>query len=196
MGSVVLEMSMSLDGFIAGPHVDVERPMGEGGERLHDWMFAGKTERETDAFQREKFKAAGAVVTGRRTYDLGEGPWGDDPPFHLPVFVLTHGARDKITKRGGTTYAFVTNGIESGLRQARAVAGGKDVVVLGGASIAQQYLGAGLLDELRIHLVPILLGAGTRLFDQSSVRPIELDKTGVVDTPGVTHLTFCLGKGP
>jgi dihydrofolate reductase len=194
MGHVVLAMSMSLDGYIAGPNVGVEQPLGQGGERLHDWMFVGKTEREAAVFEAESFKTTGAIITGRRTFDVGVGPWGDNPSFHAPCFVLSTAAQQKIVKDGGTTYTFVTDGIESALARARAAAAGKNVQVLGGAHTAQQYIKAGLLDEIRIHLVPVLLGAGIRLFDHIGTEQIVLKQTSVIEAPGITHLTFRVVK--
>lgn len=192
--NVVLEMSMSLDGFIAGPNIDMEQPMGEGGERLHEWMFSGKTEREADVDEEQAFKSTGAIVMGRRTFDLGVGPWGENPTFHAPCFVLSRDAHDTITKAGGTTYSFVTDGAQSAVAQARAAAGDKQIVVMGGANTAQQCLRAGLLEEIQIHLVPVLLGDGTRLFDQLDPEHIELDSTMVSTAPGVTHLRFRVVK--
>src|SRR6266542_6309574 len=113
MGQVVLAMSMSLDGCIAGPNVGVEQPLGQGGQRLHDWMFVGKTEREAAGFEEESFKTTGAIIMGRRTFDVGVEPWGDSPAFHAPCFVLSAAAQQKIVKEGGTTYTFVTDGIEN-----------------------------------------------------------------------------------
>ena len=168
MGKVTSDMSMSLDGFIAGPNDGVERPLGDGGERLHEWVYGlaswrerhglagGKTDRDAEVID-ESFKTTGAVVLGRRMFNLGEGPWGDNPPFHVPVFVVTHNAREKVVKEGGTTFTFVTDGIESALQQAQAAAGDKDVSVAGGANIVQQFIKAALLDEVQIHLVPVLL---------------------------------------
>ena len=149
MGKVLLDISMSLDGFIAAPNDDPERPLGDGGQRLHDWVFGGKTERSgtsprtsTTGSNREvmdeSFKTLGAVIMGRRWFDIGEGPWGDNPPFQVPCFVLTHDAHEKLLK-GATTFTFVTDGIESALKQAQAAAGDKNVGV-GGANTAQQYL--------------------------------------------------------
>jgi dihydrofolate reductase len=189
-GKVVLAMSLSLDGFIAGPNVAAEQPLGQGAERLHDWMFLGKTERQAAAFEEESFKTIGAIIMGRRTFDVGVAPWGDNPTFHAPCFVLSAAAQDKIVKQGGTTYTFVTDGIESALAQARAAAAGKNVQLLGGANAAQQYLKAGLVDELQIHLVPILLGEGIRLFEHLGTKQIVLQQTGVSQSAGVTHLTF------
>lgn len=205
MGKVTSDMSMSLDGFITGPNDSVEKPLGEGGERLHEWVYGLASWRErhglaggknnTDAeVIHEAFKTVGAVVMGRRMFDVGEEPWGDDPPFHTPVFVVTHRARAKLIKEGGTTFTFVTHGIESALEQAKAVAGDKDVSVAGGANIVQQFIKAGLLDELQIHLAPVLLGEGRRLFDDLGTEQTELERTRVIDSPSVTHLRFRLVK--
>ena len=203
MGKVVLDISMSLDGFIAAPNDDPERPLGDGGQRLHDWVFGGKAERSgtsprTSAtgsnreVMDESFKTTGAVIMGRRWFDIGEGPWGDNPPFQVPCFVLTHDAHEKLFK-GATTFTFVTDGIESALKQAQAAAGDKQVGV-GGANTAQQYLSAGLLDEIQIHLVPVLLGEGRRLFEHIGTEQIELETTRVISSPGVTHLKFRVVK--
>jgi len=134
--------------------------------------------------------STGAVSVGRRTFDLGEKPWGDDPPFHLPVFVVTHRPKAIVAKRGGTTYTFVTDGLERAVAQARATAADRDVVVLGGAAIIQQWIQAGLLDELQLHLVQLLLGGGTSLFGGVDPASLSLERTQVVDSDGVTHLTF------
>jgi dihydrofolate reductase len=138
----------------------------------------------------EAFATTGAMVMGRRWFDLGERPWGDDPPFHVPVFVVTHRARPKLTK-GETTFTFVTDGLERAVQQAKAAAGAKNVSV-GAANTAQQVLKAGLLDEVQIHLVPILLGEGTRLFED--VGDLDLERTRVIETPDVTHLRFRVAK--
>jgi len=194
---------MSLDGFIAAPNDDPERPLGDGGQRLHDWVFGGKTERSgtsprtsTTGSNREvmdeSFKTLGAVIMGRRWFDIGEGPWGENPPFHVPCFVLTHNAHETLVK-GATTFTFVTDGIENALKQAQAAAGDKHVGV-GGANTAQQYLQAGLLDEIQIHLVPVLLGEGRRLFEHLGTLHIELESTRVIESPGVTHLKFRVVK--
>ena len=205
MGKVTSDMSMSLDGFITGPNDDIERPLGEGGERLHEWVYGtagwrephglagGAADRDSEVVD-ESFKATGAVVMGRRMFDLGVGPWGDEPPFHTPVYVVTHRSAEPIAKAGGTTYIFVTDGLESALRQAKAAAGDKNVSVAGGASILQQLVHAGLLDEMQIHLVPVLLGAGRRLFDYTGVGQVELQPTRVIDSPGVTHIKFRVVK--
>jgi dihydrofolate reductase len=190
MSKVLLEMSMSLDGYVTGPDVGPEEPMGRGGERLHDWMFEGRSPAEVEEYEAEHFRDVGAVIVGRRMADLGIDPWGEEPAFHCPVFVVTSRAAETIEKAGGTSYIFVTSGIDDALRQAREAAGPADVIIGGGAEIARQYLRAGAVDEVRLHLVPVLLAGGTRLFDDGpwpigSLRPIE-----VTSAPRVTHLTY------
>ncbi len=199
MGKVRLEITMSLDGYVAGPNDGPELGLGEGGERLHQWVFdlaswraphglaGGETNQDSEILD-ESIKATGAVIVGRRMFDNARG-WGDEPPFHVPVFVLTHEPRDVLVK-SDTTFTFVNDGIESALDQARAAAGDKDVSVGGGANVAQQYLKAGLLDEIQIHIAPLVLGGGVRLFDQLGDVKIELEKTRVIDSPQVTHLRF------
>lgn len=205
-----LNITMSLDGFVAGPNQTLENPLGEGGEQLHEWILGleswrtqhgldgGETNADDELVQ-EALDRTGAFVMGRRMFSSGEGPWeddpkangwwGDEPPFHAPVFVATHHRREPLTL-GATTYTFVTDGIEAVIRQAREAAGDRDVQVSGGANVAQQALNAGLLDELHIHVAPVLLGAGVRLFDRAEPRPIEL--TRVVESPSVTHLTYAV----
>jgi dihydrofolate reductase len=197
MGTVILEISMSLDGFIAGPKDD-DKPDRElaGLDILHDWRFAGKSPTENEAYEVEKFKPMGAGIVGRRMLDLGIGPWGENPTFHMPIFVLSHEPHKPITRQGGTTYYFVTDGIESALKQAEEAAGGKDIMVLGGANAAQQYLKAGLLDEIHLHLVPVLLGEGIRLFENTGTEQIKLEQISLTEDPGVTHFRFrVLPKG-
>ena len=206
---VRFQISMSLDGYMAGPNQSEENPLGEGGEQLHEWALALEAWRKahgreggevnpSTAVMEEAIENVGAVVMGRNMFG-GEGPWGDDPwngwwgddpPFHVPVFIVTHHARPPETMKGGTTFNFVTDGIESALEQARAAAGGKDVSLGGGASIVQQYLKAGLIDEMQVQLVPIFLGGGERLFDNLEGSDIELECTRVIEAPGVTHLTY------
>jgi dihydrofolate reductase len=211
VGAVVCNISMSLDGFIAGPNQTLEQPLGEGGEGLHQWAFAAASWRERHGLSggeanpdsevvEETLRNTGATVMGRRMFSGGEGRWeddpnadawwGDDPPFGHPVFVLTHHAREPVAKQGGTTFNFVTDGIEAALERARAAAGEGDVSVAGGANVVQQYLGAGLLDELQIHLVPVLLGNGVRLLDRLDSERIEVQKSRVIDSPAVTHLSY------
>jgi dihydrofolate reductase len=199
MGKVVLDMSMSLDGIGAGPNPSEEDRMGVGGERLHAWHPFHDPEqestvgvpatREVDArMVQEMFATTGAVVLGKRTFDLGLEPWGGTP-FPVPCFVLTHESRDdRGTKTG--TFAFVTDGIERAVRRAQAAAGDKDVLVMGGPTVAQQAVRAGLVDEIRLHVVPVLFGAGTRLFDDLGTKHIELEPTEVVASPAATHLRF------
>jgi dihydrofolate reductase len=193
MGKVTCEISMSLDGFIAGPNVRVGNGMGDDGDRLHAWRFGAKTETD-DAIVDERNASTGAVLIGKRMFDVGFEPWGDPPPFGMPVFIVTHEAREPLPMQGGTTYTFVTKGIEAALELARAAAGDKDVGIWGGASIIQEYLRAGLLDEMQIHLIPVLFGDGTRLFENLGGRRIELKKTSTIDTPGATHLRFSVQR--
>ncbi|MGH2961669.1 MAG: dihydrofolate reductase family protein [Solirubrobacterales bacterium] len=211
MSKLTFEISMSLDGFIAGPNADLENPLGVGGERLHEWVVGLRSWRESHGHSggeesadsellEESLRRTGAVVMGRRMFSGGEGSWeddpkadgwwGDEPPFGVPVFVLTHHPRDAVSKQGGTTYTFVADGIEAALEQARAAAGDGDVSIAGGASVAQQYLRAGLVDEIQLHLVPVLLGDGVRLFGDRGAQSIELESTRVIESPAVTHLSY------
>jgi dihydrofolate reductase len=207
---VTVEITMSLDGFIAGPNQSLEEPLGEGGERLHEWLFGlasfrehhGLTGGEQNAdseLLEQSIAATGAVVMGRRMFSGGAGPWeddpnangwwGDEPPFGVPVFVLTHHERETLAMRGGTSFTFVTDGIESALDQARAAAGERNVSVAGGADVVQQFLRARLIDELQIHVVPLLLGDGVRLFDDAGTG-VELELTGVIPSEAVAHLRY------
>ncbi|MDQ2967759.1 MAG: dihydrofolate reductase family protein [Actinomycetota bacterium] len=211
MARLICDISISLDGFVAGPNPSLEQPLGEGGDRLHEWAFAAASWRESHGLEggetnadseviEESLRATGAVVMGRKMFSGGEGPWendpradgwwGDEPPFHVPVFVLTHHARETKAMEGGTSFTFVTDGIEAALEQARAAAGDKDVHLAGGASVVQQYLKAGLLDELQIHVAPVLLGDGTSLFDRLGIDAVRLETTRVIASPSVTHLKF------
>jgi dihydrofolate reductase len=203
-------ITMSLDGYIAGPEQSVENPLGIGGMRLHEWAFALAAWREqhgleggevnpSTAFVEESLANVGAVLMGRNMFGGGRGPWGDDPwrgwwgddpPFHVPVFVLTHHERDPLPLEGGTTFTFVTDGIESALEQARRAAGVKDVVIGGGAGVIRQYLAAGLVDELSISLAPVLLGGGERLLDGLGDSAIELEQVDAIAAPGVTHVRY------
>ena len=203
MGKVVLDMSISLDGIGAGPNPNEVDRMGAGGERLHAWFPFYDPEQESTAgvpaageadarMVRELFAATGAVVLGKRTFDLGLEPWGGTP-FPVPCFVLTHEIRDDLVTNTGT-FAFVTDGIERAVRRAQAAARDKDVLVMGGPTVARQAVRAGLVDEIRLHLVPVLFGAGTRLFDDLGTKHIELDPTEVVASPAVTHLRFRVVK--
>ena len=187
MGKVIADQSISLDGFTAGPNVSVANPLGDGGERLHEWMNSSPTNGKV---RDEPFQTAGAFIVGRRMFDVGVGPWGDDPPFHAPVFVVTHRTHEPLSKAGGTTYHFSTGGVPDALARARATAGRRDVVVFGGANTIGQLLEARLLDELRIHLLPVLLGNGTRLFEGAKLTPTDLVRTRVVTALDVVHFTF------
>jgi dihydrofolate reductase len=189
MGKVYAEQSMSLDGFTTGPNVRVGNGMGDDGDRLHGWRFDAKTEADAKVFD-EFVASTGAVIIGKRMFDVGFEPWGDPPPFRMPVFILTHEKREPLPMKGGTTYIFVTDGIEAALELARAAAGDKNVGIWGGANIIRQYLKAGLLDEMQIHLIPILLGDGVRLFEGLDTEGIELRKVSSIDTPGATHFRF------
>lgn len=186
-------MSMSLDGFIAGPNIRPEEPMGDDGEKLHEWMFStDDTDGNLKDYKADFFELTGAYIMGERTFELGLKPWGENPPFHAPCFVLSAEPRETITKDGGTSYISVTEGIESALARAKEAAGSKNVIVMGGANAAQQYLNAGLINELHIHLVHMLLGDGTRLFDALTIKPTGLEKISLADADGVTHLKFRL----
>jgi dihydrofolate reductase len=207
MGKVTMGLSMSLDGFIAGPNDGPEHPLGEGGERLFAWYGSGDTEytapsgtmtvkvsRASAELLRNEFGAIGAIVSGRRTFDITDG-WGGRHPLDVPVFVVTHAVPDEwINRYRGAPFTFVTDGVESAVRQAQAVAGDKNVAV-GAASIVQQCLRAGLLDEVHVSLVPVLLGGGVRLFDHLGGEAIELERTRLIEDPDVTHLTFRVVKG-
>jgi dihydrofolate reductase len=189
MTRIYFDLSMSLDGFVTGPGEGVEKPLGDGGDRLHDWMFGGKSDTDAEVLA-EVYARTGAIVIGKRMFDVGVEPWGDPPPFHMPVFVITHESRAALPMKGGTTYRFVSDGLEAALRQAKSAAGEKDVGIWGGASVVRQYLAAGLLDEFEIHLVPVLLGEGVRLFEWLGSEPIELERTRTIPTPSATHLRF------
>ncbi len=210
MSRLRFQISVSLDGFVAGPNPSEEHPLGEGGMQLHEWAFRlaawrrphGREGGETNASSAVVEAArenVGATIMGRNMFGGGPGPWGEDPwegwwgedpPFHHPVFVLTHHARKPLEKQGGNSFTFVTDGIESALEQARAAAGAKDVALAGGAEVAQQYLAAGLIDEMLINVVPVLLGSGARLFKDLDKADIGLEQISVVEAPGVAHLTY------
>ncbi len=204
MGKVVVDITTSLDGFVAGANDGPELPLGEGGERLHQWVYdlaswrephglaGGKANQDPEVLE-EALGSAGAVVVGRRVFDNAQG-WGDNPPFHVPVFVVTHETRETEAKEGGTTFTFVTDGVERAVEQAKAAAGGKNVTVGGGASTIQQCLKAGLVDELQVHIAPLFLGEGIRLFDDLGAEQIELEGTRVISSPEVTHLRFRVAR--
>ena len=214
MSKLTFDITMSLDGFVAGPNQTLEQPLGEGGDRIHEWMVGlasfrerhgmegGETNADSEVLE-ESVANTGAVLMGRRMFSGGAGPWdadpnadgwwGDDPPFHAPVFVLTHHPRETVTKQGDTSFTFVTDGFEAALEQARAAAGDKDISIAGGADVVQQYLAAGLIDEFQVHVAPLLLGDGVRLFDQLGTKP-ELEVTRVIGSSGVTHLKYRVVK--
>ena len=212
MSKVRVHISISADGFVAGPNQSRENPLGEGGESLHDWAVPlrafqelqgreGGETNESNPVLEEAHTNVGAEIMGRGKFGGGPGPWseplwegwwGSDPPFHFPVFVLTHHEREPLTL-SDTTFTFVTDGIESALEQARAGAGDKDVTIGGGADAINQYLAAGLVDELELHVVPLLLGGGARLFE--GVGPdVSLERIRTVEAPGVTHVKYRVGS--
>jgi len=202
MGSVVAEITVSLDGFVAGPNDSPELGLGEGGEQLHEWVFGLKSWREPHGLEggeegrdadlvQNAIDRTGAIIVGRRMFDNARG-WGDEPPFRKPVFVLTHEPREPVEK-SGTTFTFV-NGIESALEQAQSAAGDRDIGIGGGAQTIQQYLAAGHLDELLLHVVPLLLGGGVRLFDGVG-GDVKLEQAEVIASPAVTHLRFRIAPG-
>ena len=210
MSKLKVNITMSLDGFVAGPDQSESDPLGVGGEQLHEWLVSLKTFRETHGGEGGEVNAStpiaeeilgnvGATIMGRNMFGGGPGPWGDDhwtgfwgddPPYHHPVFVLTRYEREPLEMEGGTTFHFVTDGIESALEQARAAAGEKDVSIGGGANVVQQYLAAGLLDEILVSIRPIFLGAGARLFDNLGEPPPKLRQVQAVEAPGVTHIRY------
>jgi dihydrofolate reductase len=209
MTTLRCDISTSLDGFVAGPNPTIESPLGDGGMQLHEWVFGLASWMEShgvegegatgpdDDLVREQLAQQGAVIMGRRMFSGGKGAWeddpmaggwwGDTPPFRMPVFVLTHHARETLVL-GETSFIFVTDGVESAYEQARAAAGGKDVAVAGGANVVQQCLAAGLLDELQVHIAPVLLGDGVRLFAGGEQARLEVVR--VVGSPAVTHLKY------
>jgi dihydrofolate reductase len=214
MSELRTQMMMSLDGFAAGPEQSKENPFGIGGMRLTEWVLPLKAFRETHGEEggevnastpivEGQFENIGASVMGRNMFGGGPGPWGanpwrgywgENPPYHHPVFVLTHHAREPLVMQGGTTFHFVTDGIESALEQARAAAGGKDVSLGGGATAVQQYLAAGLLDEMLISLVPVFLGSGARLFDDLGGARPRLEQLETVEAPGATHIRYRVAR--
>jgi dihydrofolate reductase len=186
MGKTVVEITMSLDGFVAGPGITEQDPMGKEGPRLHEWLFGAKTDAD-NALLTELMNNTGAVILGNYTYTTAiKDAWGNTSPFAAPAFVLCKQAPASIIP--GFTY--VTDGLRSALDKAKAAAGNKDVWIMGGAYTAQQFLQAGLIDELHIHIAPVLLARGTRLFEQIGHSPIGLKKIKTVDTPGAVHVRF------
>jgi dihydrofolate reductase len=218
MTRVTAQMSLSLDGYYAGPRLEgsgdwMGSPEAAGFFRITRWAIGAQAWRERQGFKGgernvssdiidESFKAAGAYVMGRRMADGGEVPWGDEPPFHAPVFVVTHRPRETLVKEGGTSFTYVTDGLESAVEQARAAAGGKDVAVAGGGSLVREVLDAGLLDQLDLHIAPVLLGDGMQLFDPTglnlgAMEALELTATRVVESDDVLHLRYDVtGRAP
>lgn len=210
MGKLRFEITMSLDGLVPGKDQSPQNPLGVGGMQLHQWAFplaawrgphgldGGEVNASTPVVE-EALANLGATIMGRNMFGGHPGPWGnepwmgwwgDNPPFHRPVFVLTHHRREPLEQAGGTTFTFVTDGIESALEQARRAAGGKDIALAGGANAAQQYLAAGLIDDVEIHVVPVLLGQGARLFANLEGSAVRLEQVRAVQAPGVTHLKY------
>jgi dihydrofolate reductase len=202
--------SMSLDGFVAGVDQSRENPIGVNGMLLHEWLrelavwrkeagIEGGVTNASSAVVEAEDVNLGAIIMGRNMFGAGPGPWGadpwngwwgDNPPFHLPVFVLTHHARARLDMQGGTSFTFVTDGLEAALDLAKGAANGQDVAVSGGASVAKQYIAAGLIDEIQIHLVPVFLGAGVRLFEDPALAEVKLTQVSVIEAPAVTHVTY------
>jgi dihydrofolate reductase len=207
VAKIKVSMAVSLDGYVAGPNPSLDEPLGGGGEKLHEWLFGLEIFRRTHGEEggdvnastrilEESLDQIGAFVMGRGMFGGGtggweeswQGWWGEDPPYHAPVFVLTHHTREPLPMEGGTTFYFVTGGIESALDRAREAAGERDVLIAGGASVVQQYLEAGLIDELTLSVAPVLLGGGTRFFADGASADLEPLET--VEAPGVSHLRY------
>jgi dihydrofolate reductase len=213
MSKLRLTISMSLDGYVAGPNQSEENPIGEGGLAVHEWFFPlkefkemhgdeGGVVNESSPIVAERRENVGATIMGRNMFGPIRGSWGDeswrgwwgeDPPYHHPVFVLTHHARAPLEMDGGTTFHFVTDGIESALAQAKAAAEGQDIWLAGGAETVNQYLAAGLVDEIDVSIAPVILGAGERLFAGLAPDSLKLEQTRAVQAPGVTHIKYKLG---
>jgi dihydrofolate reductase len=210
MGKLRLSITMSLDGYVAGPDQSQGNPLGVGGMELHQWLFALKEFRDTHgqeggevnastAVVKERWANIGATIMGRNMFGPVRGPWpdecwrgwwGEDPPYHHQVFVLTHHPREPLEMGGGTTFHFVSDGIESALAQAKDCAGGRDVWLAGGASVINQYLGTRLVDEIDVSIVPVILGSGARLFDGVEHGVVALEQIRAVDAPDVTHIKY------
>lgn len=212
MAKLRFEISISADGYVAGPNQSEEEPLGEGGERLHDWVVELQGWRQAHGREGGEVNASneiaesamddvGAVLMGRNMFGGGPGPWeeswrgwwGDEPPFHVPVFILTHHQREPLQMEGGTSFHFVTDGIESALTQAREAAAGRDVKLAGGADVANQYLAAGLVDEMQLNVAPILLGGGERLFEGVGA-DLKLEQVRVVHGPKAAHLLYAVSR--
>ena len=210
MSKVRFGISMSLDGYVAGPNQSLENPLGEGGEQLHEWVIGleswrrshgmeGGQVNESSTVIDESVENVGATLMGRNMFGGGPGPWGadpwggwwgDEPPFRTPVFVVTHHDREPLVK-GETTFTFVTDGVDAALEQAKRAAGDQDVWIGGGADIAQQCLAASAVDEMELHVVPVILGGGARLLD--NLESLELEQTRVIEGSAVTHIKYRVG---
>jgi dihydrofolate reductase len=213
MSKVRINITMSLDGYVAGPNQSMKDPLGVGGEAMHKWVIelaafkemhgqTGGIVNANSAIMEEMFANVGAVIMGRNMFGGGPGRWksdwkgwwGEDPPYHMPVFVLTHYARDPLPMKGDTTFHFVTDGIESALSQARRAAGEKDVLLMGGANAIQQFFAAGLVDEINLSIAPLILGGGERLLDNLGNPAPRLEQTRVVEGPGVVHVRYRVAR--
>ncbi len=213
MTQVLIDISVSVDGYVAGPNQSLEDPLGVGGEDLHQWAFATMAWQESHGREGgeagigsdlivARIERTGATIMGRNMFSAGrdgqgweddpraEGWWGEDPPYHHPVFVLTHHEREPLEMKGDTTFTFVTEGVGSAVEQAREAAGEKDVLVAGGAQACDECLAAGLVDEVHLHVAPVLLGGGARLFDGLGATPPGLVPSGVAESPKATHLSY------
>jgi dihydrofolate reductase len=216
MAKLRLHITMSLDGYVAGPGQDEDNPLGVGGPELHEWVFPLKEFREmhggsggetnaSSAVVQERWENIGATIMGRNMFGPIRGPWPDDswrgwwgeePPYHHPVFVLTHHPREPLEMQGGTIFEFVTDGIEAALARANDAAQGGDVWLAGGASVINQYLAAGLVDEIDLSIAPLILGSGERLFEGVAGGSLELSQIRAVDAPGVTHVKYQVASAP
>ncbi|GAB3806144.1 dihydrofolate reductase family protein [Virgibacillus kimchii] len=204
MGKVVFDISVSLDGFIAGLNDSSDNPIGDGGKQLHEWIYklaswrkqhgltGGEKNRNDDILQGLAANT-GAIIMGKRMFNSGADYWDEKPPFHMPVFVLTHEKRAMQVKEGGTTFHFVNDGVKDAFEQAKETAGNKDISIAGGASVIHQFLNAGLIDEFQLHVVPIFLGSGIRLFKSMNAQ-LKIEKISVLDSPEVTHMKYRLRK--
>ena len=205
MSKLFFDVAMSLDGYIAGPNRGPRNPLGDRGTTLHNWMFqtatfrrmiglAGGETGEDDAVVRAVFERAGAHVMGRHMFEEGEIGWPEEAPFHAPVFVLTHTAREPWPRKGGTTFYFVTDGMTSALEQAKTAARGKEVRISGGAQTIRQYLKAGLVDEFTLHVAPVILGAGVSLFDHMAHDDFKAEQAQVIPSRLATHITYRVAR--
>jgi dihydrofolate reductase len=205
MSKVTIDVGMSLDGFIAGPNAGPQNALGDGGHRIHRWVYDLEAWRERQSLRGgqanrddqvlgEAYENVGAFIMGRRMFDEGEAGWPDPPPFRAPVFVLTNHGRDPWVRKGGTTFTFVTDGIQSALERTKEAAGEKDVRISGGADTLDQFLRAGFVAEMQIHLAPEILGGGVRLFEGVGAGGLNLEKIRVIDSPEVTHMAFRVVK--